>query len=241
MSKKYRQQYKRRTLPSVVKQKEKATIQYQVKRLEAEVNQKLKSLSKMKNGLSGIAYNNLSGSLSTVQINSFDIVKGRVNVSKQTLKSKTKSTYVAKKLNNFLRSMTSTKKGKNIVKKNVIEGMKKAFIEKNRDKFIKKYGVDYEDNFLFKEDLQEYLDYIEDISLDEAEILYNMFGDDDYKFFEKTFNLSGSEFISFLDEAREQDMSIKEFDNYMNKYIVDLKDTDYKSQLISIYNKYVNY
>ena len=137
MSKKYRQQYKRRTLPSVVRQKEKATIQYQVKRLEAEVNQKLKSLSKMKNGLSGIAYHNLSGSLSTVQINSFDIKKGRVNVSKQTLKSKTKSTYVAKKLNNFLRSMTSTKKGKNVVKKNVIEGMKKAFIEKNRDKFIK--------------------------------------------------------------------------------------------------------
>ena len=241
MSKKYRQQYKRRTLPSVVRQKEKSTIQYQVKRLEAEVNQKLKSLSKMKNGISGIAYHNLSGSLSTVQINSFDLVKRRVNVSKQTLKSKTKSTYVAKKLNNFLRSMTSTKKGKNIVKKNVIEGMKKAFIEKNRDKCIKKYGVDYEDNFLFKEDLQEYLDYIEDISLDEAEVLYNMFGDDDYKFFEKTFNLSGSEFISFLDEAREQDMSIKEFDTYMNKYIVDLKDTDYKSHLISIYNKYVNY
>ncbi len=241
MSKKYRQQYKRRTLPSVVKQKEKLTIQYQVKQLEKLVNQKLKSLSKMKNGLSGIAYNNLSGSLSTVQINSFDIKKGRVRISDKTLKSKTKSTYVVKKLNNFLRSMTSTKKGKNIVKQNVIEGMKKAFIEKNRDKFIEKYGVDYEDNFLFQEDLQEYLDYVEEISLEEAETLYTMFGDDDYKFFENTFNLSGSEFISFLDEAREKDMSIKEFDTYMNKYIVELKDTDYKRQLLSIYNKYVNY
>ena len=42
-------------------------------------------------------------------------------------------------------------------------------------------------------------------------------------------------------EAIEKEMTLEEFDTYMNNYIMDLKDTDYKEYLTSIYNKYVNY
>ena len=68
-----------------------------------------------------------------------------------------------------------------------------------------------------------------------------MFGDKDYKFFTNNFNIEASEFMVFIDEAIEKEMTLEEFDTYMNNYIMDLKDTDYKDYLTSIYNKYVNY
>ena len=104
MSKKYRQQYKRRTLPSIVKQKEKTTIQNQLLKLEKQVNQRLKSLQK-KGATSSLALRDLQSNLSLNMFKSFNIKKGRVKISQEVLKSKTKSTAVAKHLNKFLNSI----------------------------------------------------------------------------------------------------------------------------------------
>ena len=110
MSKKYRQQYKRRTLPSIVKQKEKTTIQNQLLKLEKQVNQRLKSLQK-KGATSSLALRDLQSNLSLNMFKSFNIKKGRVNISQEVLKSKTKSTAVAKSclsMASYMRSMYSS-------------------------------------------------------------------------------------------------------------------------------------
>ena len=127
MSKKYRQQYKRRTLPSIVKQKEKTTIQNQLLKLEKQVNQRLKSLQK-KGATSSLALRDLQSNLSLNMFKSFNIKKGRVKISGEVLKSKTKSTAVAKHLNKFLNSKLSTKKGIEEIRQKTIKSLSKTLL-----------------------------------------------------------------------------------------------------------------
>lgn len=227
MSKKYRQQYKRRTLPSVVKQKEKITLQNQLLKLEKQVNQRLKSLQK-KGVTSGLAFKDLQSNLSLKMFKSFNIKKGRVKISQEVLKSKTKSIAVSKHLDKFLKSKSSTKKGLEEIRQKTIKSLSKTLLEQQKDKYS-------------DEELEDKLDRLEEISQEQAEAFTRMFGDKDYKFFTNNFDIEPSEFMVFIDEAIEKEMTLEEFDEYMNKYIVELKDTDYKRQLLSIYNKYVNY
>ena len=227
MSKKYRQQYKRRTLPSVVKQKEKITLQNQLLKLEKQVNQRLKSLQK-KGVKSGLAFKDLQANLSLEMFKSFNIKKGRVKISQEVLKSKTKSIAVSKQLNKFLKSKSSTKKGLEEIRQKTIKSLSKTLLEQQKDKYS-------------DEELENKLDALEEISQEQAEAFIRMFGDKDYKFFTNNFDIEPSEFMVFIDEAIEKEMTLEEFDTYMNKYIIDLKDTDYKDYLTSIYNKYVNY
>lgn len=224
MSKKYRQQYKRRTLPSIIKQKEKATIQNQLLKLEKQVNQRLKSLQK-KGATSSLALRDLQSNLSLKMFKSFNIKKVRVKISQEVLKSKTKSIAVSKQLNKFLKSKSSTKKGLEEIRQKTIKSLSKTLLEQQKDK--------YSD--------EELEDKLEEITQEQAETFIRMFGDKDYKFFTNNFDIEPSEFIVFIDEAIEKEMTLEEFDTYMNKYIIDLKDTDYKDYLTSIYNKYVNY
>lgn len=227
MSKKYRQQYKRRTLPSVVKQKEKITLQNQLLKLEKQVNQRLKSLQK-KGVTSGLAFKDLQSNLSLKMFKSFNIKKGRVKISQEVLKSKTKSIAVSKHLDKFLKSKSSTKKGLEEIRQKTIKSLSKTLLEQQKDKYS-------------DEELEDKLDRLEEISQEQAEAFTRMFGDKDYKFFTNNFDIEASEFMVFIDEAIEKEMTLEEFDTYMNKYIIDLKDTDYKDYLTSIYNKYVNY
>ena len=227
MSKKYRQQYKRRTLPSIVKQKEKATVQNQLLKLEKQVNQRLKSLQK-KGVTSSLALRDLQSNLSLNMFKSFNIKKGRVKISDEVLKSKTKSTAVAKHLNKFLNSKLSTKKGIEEIRQKTIKSLSKTLLEQKKDRYT-------------DEELENKLDYLKDITKEQSEAFIRMFGDKDYKFFTNNFNIEPSEFMVFIDEAIEKEMTLEEFDTYMNNYIMDLKDTDYKEYLTSIYNKYVNY
>ena len=227
MSKKYRQQYKRRTLPSIVKQKNQIAIQNQLLKLEKQVNQRLKSLQK-KGATSSLAFKDLQSNLSLKMFKSFNIKKGRVKISQEVLKSKTKSTAVAKHINKFLNSKLSTKKGLEEIRQKTIKSLSKSLLEQ------KKYR--YTD-----EELKNKLNELEQLTQQQSEAFVRMFGDKDYKFFTNNFNLEASEFMVFIDEAIEKEMTLEEFDTYMNKYIVDLKDTDYRDYLTSIYNKYVNY
>ena len=64
-----------------------------------------------------------------------------------------------------------------------------------------------------------------------------MFSDKDYKFFTNNFNIEASEFMVFIDEAIEKEMTLEVFDTYMNNYIMDLKDTHYKEYFTPISNK----
>ena len=227
MSQKDRQQYKRRTLPSVVKQKEKITLQNQLLKLEKQVNQRLKSLQK-KGVKSGLAFKDLQANLSLEMFKSFNIKKGRVKISQEFLKIKTKSIAVSKQLNKFLKSKSSTKKGLEEIRQKTIKSLSKTLLEQQKDKYS-------------DEELENKLDALEEISQEQAEAFIRMFGDKDYKFFTNNFDIEPSEFMVFIDEAIEKEMTLEEFDTYMNKYIIDLKDTDYKDYLTSIYNKYVNY
>lgn len=227
MSKKYRQQYKRRTLPSIVKQKNQIAIQNQLLKLEKQVNQRIKSLQK-KGATSSLAFKDLQSNLSLKMFKSFNIKKGRVKISQEVLKSKTKSTAVAKHINKFLNSKLSTKKGLEEIRQKTIKSLSKSLLEQ------KKYR--YTD-----EELKNKLNELEQLTQQQSEAFVRMFGDKDYKFFTNNFNLEASEFMVFIDEAIEKEMTLEEFDTYMNKYIVDLKDTDYRDYLTSIYNKYVNY
>ena len=227
MSKKYRQQYKRRTLPSIVKQKEKITIQNPLLKLEKQVNQRLKSLQK-KGATSSLALRDLQSNLSLNMFKSFNIKKGRVKISGEVLKSKTKSTAVAKHLNKFLNSKLSTKKGIEEIRQKTIKSLSKTLLEQKKDRYT-------------DEELDLLEDKLEDITKEQSEAFVRMFGDKDYKFFTNNFNIDASEFMVFIDEAIEKEMTLEEFDTYMNNYIMDLKDTDYKEYLTSIYNKYVNY
>ena len=133
MSKKYRQQYKRRTLPSIVKQKEKTTVQNQLLKLEKQVNQRLKSLQK-KGATSSLALRDLQSNLSLNMFKSFNIKKGRVKISQDVLKSKTKSTAVAKHLNKFLNSKLSTKKGIEEIRQKTIKSLSKTLLEQKKDR-----------------------------------------------------------------------------------------------------------
>lgn len=227
MSKKYRQQYKRRTLPSIVKQKEKTTIQNQLLKLEKQVNQRLKSLQK-KGATSSLALRDLQSNLSLNMFKSFNIKKGRVKISEEVLKSKTKSTAVSKHLNKFLNSKLSTKKGIEEIRQKTIKSLSKTLLEQKKDRYT-------------DEELDLLEDKLEDITKEQSEAFVRMFADKDYKFFTNNFNIEPSEFMALIDEAIEKEMTLEEFDTYMNKYIIDLKDTDYKEYLTSIYNKYVNY
>lgn len=227
MSKKYRQQYKRRTLPSIVKQKNQITIQNQLLKLEKQVNQRLKSLQK-KGATSSLAFKDLQSNLSLKMFKSFNIKKGRVKISQEVLKSKTKSTAVAKHINKFLNSKLSTKKGLEEIRQKTIKSLSKTLLEQKKDRYT-------------SEELENKLNELEQLTQQQSEAFVRMFGDKDYKFFTNNFNLEASEFMVFIDEAIEKEMTLEEFDTYMNKYIVDLKDTDYRDYLTSIYNKYVNY
>ena len=227
MSKKYRQQYKRRTLPSIVKQKNQIAIQNQLLKLEKQVNQRIKSLQK-KGATSSLAFKDLQSNLSLKMFKSFNIKKGRVKISQEVLKSKTKSTAVAKHINKFLNSKLSTKKGLEEIRQKTIKSLSKTLLEQKKDRYT-------------SEELKNNLNELEQLTQQQSEAFVRMFGDKDYKFFTNNFNLEASEFMVFIDEAIEKEMTLDEFDTYMNKYIVDLKDTDYRDYLTSIYNKYVNY
>lgn len=227
MSKKYRQQYKRRTLPSIVKQKNQIAIQNQLLKLEKQVNQRIKSLQK-KGATSSLAFKDLQSNLSLKMFKSFNIKKGRVKISQEVLKSKTKSTAVAKHINKFLNSKLSTKKGLEEIRQKTIKSLSKTLLEQKKDRYT-------------DEELKNKLNELEQLTQQQSEAFVRMFGDKDYKFFTNNFNLEASEFMVFIDEAIEKEMTLEEFDTYMNKYIVDLKDTDYRDYLTSIYNKYVNY
>lgn len=227
MSKKYRQQYKRRTLPSIVKQKNQIAIQNQLLKLEKQVNQRIKSLQK-KGATSSLAFKDLQSNLSLKMFKSFNIKKGRVKISQEVLKSKTKSTAVAKHINKFLNSKLSTKKGLEEIRQKTIKSLSKSLLEQKKDRYT-------------NEELKNKLNELEQLTQQQSEAFVRMFGDKDYKFFTNNFNLEASEFMVFIDEAIEKEMTLEEFDTYMNKYIVDLKDTDYRDYLTSIYNKYVNY
>lgn len=227
MSKKYRQQYKRRTLPSIVKQKNQIAIQNQLLKLEKQVNQRIKSLQK-KGATSSLAFKDLQSNLSLKMFKSFNIKKGRVKISQEVLKSKTKSTAVAKHINKFLNSKLSTKKGLEEIRQKTIKSLSKSLLEQKKNRYT-------------DEELNNKLNELEQLTQQQSEAFVRMFGDKDYKFFTNNFNLEASEFMVFIDEAIEKEMTLEEFDTYMNKYIVDLKDTDYRDYLTSIYNKYVNY
>lgn len=227
MSKKYRQQYKRRTLPSVVKQKETITLQNQLLKLEKQVNQRLKSLQS-KGDTRGLAFKDLQENLSLKMFKSFNIKKGRVKISQEVLKSKTKSIAVTKHLQRFLNRKTSTKKGLEEIRQKTIKSLSETLLEQKKDRYT-------------DEELEERLESLEQISKEEAEVFNRMFGDDDYKFFINNFNIDPSEIISLIDEAIEKESTIEDFEQLMLKYIPDLKDTEYKNALTSIYNKYVNY
>ena len=227
MSKKYRQQYKRRTLPSIVKQKNQIAIQNQLLKLEKQVNQRIKSLQK-KGATSSLAFKDLQSNLSLKMFKSFNIKKGRVKISQEVLKSKTKSTAVAKHINKFLNSKLSTKKGLKEIRQKTIKSLSKTLLEQKKDRYT-------------SEELENNLNELEQLTQQQSEAFVRMFGDKDYKFFTNNFNFEASEFMVFIDEAIEKEMTLDEFDTYMNKYIVDLKDTDYRDYLTSIYNKYVNY
>lgn len=227
MSKKYRQQYKRRTLPSIVKQKNQIAIQNQLLKLEKQVNQRIKSLQK-KGATSSLAFKDLQSNLSLKMFKSFNIKKGRVKISQEVLKSKTKSTAVAKHINKFLNSKLSTKKGLEEIRQKTIKSLSKTLLEQKKDRYT-------------DEELKNKLNELEQLTQQQSEAFVRMFGDKDYRFFTNNFNLEASEFMVFIDEAIEKEMTLEEFDTYMNKYIVDLKDSDYRDYLTSIYNKYVNY
>ena len=227
MSKKYRQQYKRRTLPSIVKQKEKTTLQNQLLKLEKQVNQRLKSLQR-KGVTSGLAFKDLQSNLSLKMFKSFNFKKGRVKIHQEVLKSNTKSIAVTKHLQRFLNRKTSTKKGLEEIRQKTIKSLSETLLEQKKDKYT-------------DEELEGSLERLKEISKEEAESFNRMFGDNDYKFLINNFNIDTSEMIALINEAIEKESTMEDFEQMMLKYIPDLKDTEYKNALTSIYNKYVNY
>lgn len=109
-------------------------------------------------------------------------------------------------VNNFLNSQTST-----------ISGIKK--VKKTQVKNIAvRLSIDYEE--------------LED---DEAELLYNLYNDKDFKFLTKEGFIPPSEFQALIEYSRQKNLSDDEFIETMTDYMQNGSDVDIRRRLSRIY------
>lgn len=217
MSSKSRKQYKRRTLPSKQKEKTEMQLLKETEKLAREVNSRLSSLRRHFKTPT-YATKKLQRRLSTKLYKSWSIKSGRVKVKKNA--TETQLIYINKTLNNFLKSKTSTFKGIQDVKRKTIEQFKTSLGREKYDKETNEF-------------------YFEELTEDEAEQFFEMFGDDDFRYFIDNYHIEPSELQSIVDEAIEKEANFEGFDKLLHRYIIDLNDEDYRMFALSVYNKYV--
>ena len=133
----------------------------ETEKLAREVNSRLSSLSRHFKTPT-YATKKLKRRLSTNLYKSWSIKSGRVKVKKNA--NETQLIYINKTLNNFLNSKTSTFKGIQDIKRKTIEKFKTSLGHE-------KYDEEKEES------------YIEELTEEEAEQFFEMFGDDDFKYF----------------------------------------------------------
>ena len=135
---------------------------------------------------------------------------GRVRLKSNL--SKTQLTAINKALTNFLNSKTSTKRG--------IEDVKRKQIEKIKERL----SLDDEE--------------AEEITDEDAEFFYDMFGDDDFN--DLSEKIGASALQAAIEDAIEandsEDMFLQRLEWYGG---VEMQDLDLREKAIRVYNKYV--
>ena len=120
---------------------------------------------------------------------------------------------IKKSLKNFLESATSTKRGINEVRSNTIKSLRRTLSSEIRE-----------------------------LTYDEAEIFYDMLGDNDFNYLtERTDLIGASEGWAVIDDAIENNDSLAEFQIRMKVHLDSVKyDDDMYERISRIYYKYIS-
>ena len=186
----------------------KKDLEKDTRKLVREVNARLNTLERRYK--SGTwASKRLKTKLGTSKLRAWT-KSGRVRL--KTNLSKTQLTAINKALTNFLNSKTSTKRG--------IEDVKRKQIEKIKERL----SLDEEE--------------AEEITDEEAEFFYDMFGDDDFN--DLSEKIGASALQAAIEDAIEandsEDMFLQRLEWYGG---VEMQDLDLREKAIRVYNKYV--
>ena len=134
--------------------------------------------------------------------------KGRKRVKIKSGLTATQLKTIQKALNNFMQSETSTHKGIKNVREKTIESLRGTLS-----------------------------DDVHEMTYDEAEALYDMFGNKDFDYFVD--KVGASEMWIHIEEAIENNDSLSDFLTRLQMYAVDLNDEDALERAERIYEKYV--
>lgn len=116
---------------------------------------------------------------------------------------------IEKAMNQFLVSKTSTKKGIGEVKKSTLDSLKLT------------------------------LSKTQEMTDEEVEQAYNMLGDSDFDYFNKSDRIGASALWVLIDDAIESNMSEESFVDILSRYMDFSNDLDAKERASRLYQKYV--
>ena len=189
--------------------KDKAILYNDVKKLSTKVNKRLKSLEMSGHKTGTWASRKLVDRLSGSKLRAMTRTKkGRKRVKIKSGLTNTQLKTIQKSLNNFLKSETSTHKGIKNVREKTIESLKNTLS-----------------------------DDVHEMTYEEAEVLYDMFGNKDFDYFVD--KVGASEMWIHIEEAIENNDSLSDFLTRLQMYAVELNDDDALERAERIYEKYV--